>query len=160
VKNVNALLEKFDTLLKEGKAGTPEYAELKRRFGWEWNGVRLHELYFENLGGKGEFPRDGKLAKAIERTFGSYENWLKDFKATASMRGIGWVILYQDASTGRLINFWINEHDTGHPAGCTPLLVLDVFEHAFMLDYGLKKGDYLEAFFKNLNWQEVEKRLK
>ena len=59
-----------------------------------------------------------------------------------------------------LLNFWINEHDAGHPAGCSPILILDVFEHAFMIDYGLKKADYIEAFFKNINWKNAEGRLR
>lgn len=160
VTNTNKLLETLNILLKEGKTGSPEYAELKRRLGWEWNGVRLHELYFENLGGDGVFSQSSKLQRLINDNFGSFENWLKDFKATGAMRGIGWVVLYQDTLTGKLINFWINEHDVGHPAGCNPLLVMDVFEHAFMLDYGLKRADYIEAFFKNINWQVVEKRMK
>ncbi|MEN2986611.1 MAG: superoxide dismutase [Thermodesulfovibrionaceae bacterium] len=160
VTNTNKLLETLQTILKEGKTGTPEYAELKRRLGWEWNGVRLHEYYFENLGGDGVFPEDSKIAKLINENFGSIENWMKDFKATGTMRGIGWVVLYQDTLTGKLINFWINEHDVGHPSGCNPLLIMDVFEHAFMIDYGLKRADYIEAFFKNINWQEVEKRIK
>lgn len=160
VTNANKLLDTLKAMLNEGKTAIPEYAELKRRLGWEWNGVRLHELYFENLGGDGKFPESGKLASLIKENFGSFENWLKDFKATGTMRGIGWVVLYQDTLTGNLINFWINEHDVGHPAGCNPLLIMDVFEHAFMIDYGLKRADYIEAFFKNINWQEVEKRLK
>jgi len=76
------------------------------------------------------------------------------------MRGIGWVILYQDVANGRLINFWINEHDVSHPAGCNPILIMDVFEHAFMIDYGLKRADYIEAFFKNIDWKTTESRLK
>jgi Fe-Mn family superoxide dismutase len=76
------------------------------------------------------------------------------------MRGIGWAILYQDNVSGRLFNQWINEHDVGHPAGCNPLLILDVFEHAFMIDYGLKRADYITAFFKNIKWEAVEGRLK
>jgi len=76
------------------------------------------------------------------------------------IRGIGWVILYQDLISGKLVNFWINEHDVGHPAGCNPLLIMDVFEHTYMLDYGLKKADYIEVFFKNINWKVVESRLK
>ena len=76
------------------------------------------------------------------------------------MRGIGWVILYQDNAAGTLFNQWINEHETGHLAGCQPLLIMDVFEHAFMIDYGLKRADYIEAFFKNINWSAVESRLK
>jgi Fe-Mn family superoxide dismutase len=93
-------------------------------------------------------------------SFGSYDEWLKDFKATGTMRGIGWVVLYQDAANGRLINFWVNEHDVAHPAGCFPILIMDVFEHAFMLDYGLKRADYIEAFFKNIDWAAAEARLK
>jgi Fe-Mn family superoxide dismutase len=96
----------------------------------------------------------------MTEAFGSYEAWEKDFKATGAMRGIGWVILYQDTHSGKLINFWINEHDVSHPAGCNPLLIMGVFEHAFMLDYGLKRADYIGAFFKNINWQAVEARLK
>jgi Fe-Mn family superoxide dismutase len=76
------------------------------------------------------------------------------------MRGIGWAILYQDDKTGKLINQWINEHETGHPAGCIPLLILDVFEHAFITDYQLKRADYIEAFFRNVNWSAVESRMK
>lgn len=160
VTNTNKLLDSLETMLKEGKVSTPEYAELKRRLGWEFNGMRLHEYYFENLGGNGQLNKESRLAKMISESFGSYENWEKDFKATGTMRGIGWAVLYQDITNGRLINFWINEHDVGHPAGCNPLLIMDVFEHAFMIDYGLKRADYIEAFFKNIKWDAVEARLK
>jgi Fe-Mn family superoxide dismutase len=160
VTNTNKLLDSLAAMLKEGKVATPEYAELKRRLGFEFNGMRLHEYYFENLGGKGALDKSGKLGKKLTEEFGSYEDWERDFRATATMRGIGWAILYQDNVTGRLINQWINEHETGHPAGCTPLLVLDVFEHAFMIDYGLKRADYIGAFFNNINWSAVEARLR
>jgi Fe-Mn family superoxide dismutase len=160
VTNTNKLMETFDQMLKDGKVGTPEYAELKRRFGWEFNGMRLHEYYFENLGGKDALDKGGKLSKKIAEDFGNYDAWEKDFKATGAMRGIGWTVLYQDNLSGKLLNCWINEHDVGHPAGCTPLLILDVFEHAFMIDYGLKRADYITAFFKNISWKAVEARLK
>ncbi len=160
VTNTNKVLDTLAAMLKDGKVGTPEYAELKRRLGWEFNGMRLHEYYFENLGGKEGLNRAGKLGKKLAEEFGSYENWEKDFRGTGTMRGIGWTILYQDNLTGRLINQWINEHDTGHPAGCIPILVLDVFEHAFMIDYGLKRADYIEAFFNNINWGAAEARLR
>jgi superoxide dismutase, Fe-Mn family len=160
VTNTNKVLDILAQMLKDGKAATPEFAELKRRLGWEFNGMRLHEYYFENLGGKEPFNPAGKLGKKISEDFGGYEAWEKDFKAVGAMRGIGWVVLYQDSSTGRLINFWVNEHDAGHPAGCTPILVMDVFEHAFMIDYGLKRADYIEAFFKNIDWKAAETRLK
>jgi superoxide dismutase, Fe-Mn family len=159
VANTGKLLDLLDAMLKDGKAGTPEYAELKRRLGWEFNGMRLHELYFENLGAT-PLAQGGALARTLAAAFGSYDNWEKDFKATGAMRGIGWTVLYQDPANGRVMNFWINEHDTAHPAGCTPLLVMDVFEHAFMLDYGLKRADYITAFFANLNWSAVEARMK
>jgi Fe-Mn family superoxide dismutase len=160
VTNTNKVMDTLAAMLKDGKVGTPEYAELKRRLGWEFNGMRLHELYFENLGGKAPLNKSGKLGKKLAEEFGSYENWEKDFRGTGAMRGIGWTILYQDNLSGKLINQWINEHDAGHPAGCTPVLVLDVFEHAFMIDYGLKKADYIESFFKNINWEAAEARIK
>lgn len=160
VTNTNKLIDELEQLLKNDKTGTLEFAELKRRLGWEFNGMRLHEYYFENLGGKTTLDKNSKLFKKILEDFGSYEAWEKDFKSTGTMRGIGWVILYQDIVNGKLLNFWINEHDVSHPSGCNPILVMDVFEHAFMLDYGLKKIDYIESFFKNINWQVVETRIK
>ncbi len=159
VANTNKVMGLLDEMLKEDKTGTPEYAELKRRLGWEFNGMRLHEYYFDNLGGDGKLDTGGKLAQQINEDFGSYASWEKDFKATGTMRGIGWTVLYQDSLTRRLFNVWINEHDVGHPAGCRPILVMDVFEHAFMLDYGLKRADYIEAFFNNIDWNEAEKRV-
>jgi Fe-Mn family superoxide dismutase len=160
VTNTNKVLDALAAMLKDGKTATPEFAELKRRLGWEFNGMRLHEFYFENLGGKAAIDLNGKLGKKIVASFGSYEAWEKDFKAVGTMRGIGWAVLYEDITNGQLINFWINEHDGGHPAGCQPILIMDVFEHAFMIDYGLKRADYIEAFFKNIDWKAAEARLK
>jgi Fe-Mn family superoxide dismutase len=160
VTNSNKVMDELAAMLKDGKTATPEYAELKRRLGWEFNGMRLHEYYFENLGGKVPPSKDSKLSKSLASNFGSYDMWLQDFKATASMRGIGWTILYQDVIAGKLFNQWINEHDVGHPAGCQPVLIIDVFEHAFMLDYGLKRADYIETFMKNINWSAAEARVR
>ena len=160
VTNVNKLTDELAGLTKDGKGGTPGWSELKRRFGWEWNGMRLHELYFENMT-KSPTQLEGSkisLGKTINEEFGSYENWLKDFKAVGAMRGIGWAILYHDPVSNRLFNVWVNEHDMGHLAGCTPLLVLDIFEHAYVLDYGLKKADYLEAFVKAIDWNTIAAR--
>ena len=160
VTNTNKVLDTLDQMIKDAKTATPEFAELKRRLGWEFNGMRLHEYYFENLGGKSGVDKNGKFAKKVAESFVSYEAWEKDFRATGAMRGIGWVVLYQDIMSGKLINFWVNEHDVSHPAGCNPLLIMDVFEHAFMIDYGLKRADYIEAFFKNIKWPTVESRVK
>lgn len=159
VTNTNKVLDTLKPMLKDGKAATPEFAEMKRRLGWEFNGMRLHEYYFENLGGNTPLDMGSRLANKLAESFSSVDAWEKEFRATGAMRGIGWVVLYQDNVSGKLINFWINEHDEGHPAGCFPILVMDVFEHAFMLDYGLKRADYIEAFFKNIDWKAVEVRL-
>ena len=160
VTNTNKVWDALQAMLEDGKTAMPEYAELKRRFGWEFNGMRLHELYFENLGGNGVMSKSGKLVKLLPGAYGSVEAWEKDFRATGAMRGIGWVVLYQDDTNGWLFNQWISEHDGGHPAGCRPILIMDVFEHAYMLDYGLKKADYIEAFFKNINWDAADARVK
>jgi len=156
VANVN----KFGELSESVETGTPQYAELKRRFGWEWNGMRLHELYFGNIT-KDAKPIDenSMINHTITGKFGSFENWEKDFRATGAMRGIGWVMLVYDKNEDRLFNVWIDEHDTGHLAGLTPLLVMDVFEHAFITDYGLARADYVNAFMGAVDWEEVDRRL-
>ena len=159
VNNTNKVMAILSDMLVEDSLGTPQYAELKRRLGFEFNGMRLHEYYFGNLGGNGTADKTGRLIQQIADNFGSYDAWLKDFKASGMMRGIGWVILYQDISGGQLFNQWINEHEAGHPAGCQPILVMDVFEHAFLPDYGLKKASYIEAFLGNINWAAAESRL-
>lgn len=155
VVNVNKFDEKIGTI----EVGSPEYAELKRRFGWEWNGMRLHELYFGNMQQDAKsLEKESELYKKIMEKFGSYENWEKDFRATGAMRGIGWVILAYDKKEKILFNLWINEHDAGHLAGAEPLLVMDVFEHAFMIDYGLKRADYISVFWKAIDWGAVSER--
>lgn len=157
VKNTNELLNLLDTK----KPGTLEYSELQRRFGWEFDGMRLHELYFENLTKRPKTPsKNSLLAKKITKIYGSLENWRKNFAAVAAMRGIGWAILYYDPKSKELFNIWINEHDQGHLAGCVPIIVCDCFEHAYMLDYGTKRADYVDTFLKNLNWFQVEERFK
>lgn len=153
VKNTNAILEKLNTMLAAKKDNTPEYAELKRRLGWEFNGMLLHEYYFENLGGSQPIDANTAFYKKITESFGSFENWKQDFISTGMMRGIGWVIVYWEPETGKLVNVWVNEHDTGHLSGARPLLVMDVFEHAYITDYQLDRAKYIEAYFKNINWQ-------
>ena len=161
VANFNKLNDILVEMEKSDKFATPEYAELNRRFGWEFNGMRLHELYFANLT-KNYAPIDenSKLYKSLIKEFGSVEFWEKDWRSMGAMRGIGWVVLYYDTEADRLFNVWINEHDVGHFAGAVPLLVMDVFEHAYMTDYGIKKADYINAFAENINWKEVEKRFE
>jgi len=155
VKNINSIIE----LLKTAKANSPEYNELKRRFGWEWNGMKMHEFYFENLSKEAQsINKESKLFSEIEKQFGSYDKWLEDFKATGLIRGIGWVLLVKDRDTGALINLWIGEHDEGHLCNQNVLLVMDVWEHAYMLDYGIKRADYINTFVENIDWKAVEDR--
>lgn len=158
VANTNKTYDILGALLKEGKTGT-EFAEVSRRAGWEWNGMRLHELYFGNLGGDGAFPASGPLSDLVKKNFGDFETFQKVFLATGAMRGIGWVIAYHEPATDGLLVTWVNEHDVGHLAGLKPILIMDVFEHAFLTDYGLKRADYLAAFWKNVDWKKVEARL-
>ena len=165
VKQVNKLNEELSELLGHGKASgtSPEFAELTRRLGFEYNGMILHEYYFSNLR-KAADPRpqaNSGLAQALSESFGSVELWQTDFQAMGDMRGIGWVILFEDPATTRLTNHWITLHQDGVPAGFKPLLVMDVWEHAFMRDYqATDKAKYVQAFFRNIDWQMVERRLE
>ncbi len=149
VKNTNTLMDERRAMLGEGKAATPGFAELTRRLGWEWNGMRMHELYFENMkkGGAGSAPSEEQAPGLIA-----------EFKAVGALRGIGWTVIAYDPEAKRPFVTWVNEHDVGHLVGSIPLLVMDVFEHAFMLDYGLKRADYIEAFMKAIDWDVVGKR--
>jgi len=159
VTNFNKLNDILVAKEKADEWGTPEFAELNRRLGWEWNGMRLHELYFGNMSKDSNSLDEGsELHKKIITEWGSYEMWEKDFVSMGAMRGIGWVVLYHDKQEDRMLNVWVNEHDLGHLAGATPLLVMDVFEHAFILDYGMNRGDYIKAFMNAIDWGEVEGR--
>jgi len=160
VANTNAILEKLQEGTASVDGGSAVYAELRRRLGFEFNGMKLHELYFENLGGNGSPPVAGGLHEALLANFDGFDKWKQDFITTGAMRGVGWVVLYEDPSTGRLMNVWINEHETNHLAGCRPLLVMDVFEHAYMTDYGLDRRAYMDAFFSNLDWTVVGQRFE
>jgi superoxide dismutase, Fe-Mn family len=161
VKNTNLLLQELSALAQASRESSTHYAELKRRQGWEFNGMRLHELYFGNMKkGGSPLPAESELARKMADDFGSREAWEKDFRGVGAMRGIGWAALYYDPAAERLLNFWIDEHDAGHPSGLAPVLLLDVFEHAFITDYGLKKADYIAAFFAAVDWEEAENRFR
>lgn len=157
VRNCNLVENLMNKLVRQGKASSYEFGALKRRFGWEFDGMRLHEYYFSNLGGNGKFKRHD-LFKELKDTFGSLKQWKEDFKATGLIRGIGWVILYLDPVEGKLFNVWINEHDLGHLAGGAPLLVMDVWEHAYLTQFGLDRGKYIDTFFENIDWDIVIER--
>lgn len=159
VKNTNLLLDILNNYMKEKKEDTPQFGAIKRRLAFEFDGMRLHELYFSNLGGKGtELDKNSPLYKRIAQDFGSYEAWKENFMNTGLIRGIGWVVLYLDQVHGRLMNVWISEHQDNHLAGCEPILIMDVWEHAYMLDYGLDRMGYIKAFWNNINWDVVSSR--
>lgn len=158
VKNSNLILQILSEKAPKGMAPLPEWSELKRRLGWEFNGMKLHELYFENLGGDKPLEVDSSLYKQIIKDFGSYENWKQDFISSGQIRGIGWVVLYLDPNQQKLVNTWINEHDLGNLAGGSPLLIMDLFEHAYLPDYKLERLKYINAFFDNINWKQVTSR--
>lgn len=156
VNNTNKLIQELEMFIKEDMESSTLYTETKRRLGWEWNGMRLHELYFTNIIKGGSFlERNSGMFKKIAQVFGSYDSWEKDFKSTGLMRGIGWAILYYDPSSENLFNVWINEHNCDHFCGCYPILVMDVFEHAYQTDYGIKKSDYIDTFFKIIDWNTL-----
>lgn len=165
VTNINVLNEKIAGLLKDGEldpANMVVFSELKRRFGFEYNGMVLHEYYFENMekDGTGDPSAGSAFKSAAEESFGSYDVWKADFAATGKMRGVGWAACYQDPSNGAISNHWINLHETGNVAGYKPILIMDVWEHAFIKDYApADRPKYIEAFFANIDWDVVESRL-
>ncbi len=167
VKETNNLTQRITEFIEDGNVDQeemPAYSELTRRLGFEYNGMVLHEYYFDNLksgGGIGDPQKSSQFLKAAESTFGSYEIWKADFVGIGKMRGVGWAICNQNPANGRLSNHWITLHETGNIAGFSPILVMDVWEHAYLLDY--KPADrpkYIEAFFSNIDWSAAEKRLK
>jgi len=167
VKETNKLTEAIDKFIQDGQVDQeemPAYSELTRRLGFEYNGMVLHEYYFDNLksrGGIGDPERTAQFAKAAESSFGSYEIWKADFVGIGKMRGVGWAICNQNPGNGRLSNHWVTLHETGNIAGFDPILVMDVWEHAYLLDYKpAERPKYIEAFFSNINWIAVEKRLQ
>jgi Fe-Mn family superoxide dismutase len=164
VKNTNLLTEQLMAQAKEGKAAGTNlgYAEMTRRLGFEYNGMILHEYYFGNLKpGGGDLDKSSKLAQEIEKSYGSVETWMADFRAVATMRGIGWAVMYQDPTTKLLSTHWVTLHSDGNPAGYTPILVMDAWEHAFVPDYKAnERAKYVEAFFQNIDWKAAESRLK
>lgn len=159
VKQTNALLKELATLAEQGQGGSLIYADRRRRLGFEMNGMVLHELYFGALASQCTPLKDGPLKQALAVTWGSYEQWLNDFCATGKSRGIGWAILAMDPATKALINCFVHDHEIGHVAGFIPLLAMDVWEHAYMVDY--KAGGrttYIDTFIKNIQWNVVDAR--
>jgi Fe-Mn family superoxide dismutase len=166
VKETNKLTEKISEFLADGKVDQeemPAYSELTRRLGFEYNGMVLHEYYFGNMkrDGAGDAQSNSNFRRAAEQSFGSYDIWKADFVGVGKMRGVGWAICYQNPANGRISNHWITLHETGNVSGFVPVLVMDVWEHAFILDYKpAERPKYIEAFFSNIDWDACDQRLK
>src|SRR4030081_1991000 len=167
VKETNKLTEGITKFIQDGNVDQeemPAYSELTRRLGFEFNGMVLHEYYFDNLkkgGGKGDPARTQQFFKATESSFGSYDIWKADFVGIGKMRGVGWAICYENPANGQLSNHWISLHETGNVGGFNPILVMDVWEHAYLLDYKpAERPKYIEAFFSNIDWPGVEGRFQ
>ena len=158
VKNANSLAFSIKEMREQGKDLTVTYGALIRRFAWEYDGMYLHELYFENLSGRGHLEKNSPLYQKIEKDFGSFEAWKQNFFSTGQIKGIGWVILYLDPIEKRFKNIWIDEHNINHIPGGGPILVMDVWEHAYITQFGLDRKKYIEVFFNNINWDLVENR--
>ena len=164
VKNTNLLREQLASRTSNGKPRglDPTFAELERRLGFEYNGMRLHELYFDNLTLKpAELSKGGGLDNSMERSWGSFEGWRDEFANMGQMRGVGWVVLAQDPWSGDLSNHWIELHQNGNVAGFSPILVMDVWEHAWIYDYKpADRAGYVESFLANVDWALCEQRLQ
>lgn len=162
VKNTNLLTEQLADLMRQRKATAtnPAYAELKRHLGFEYGGMVLHEYYFGNLSARGGGEPTSGFRSAVEDSFGSFDAWRTDFVGVGNMRGVGWAILYEDPVTEQLSNHWVELHQQGVPSGFKPILVMDVWEHAFLLDYKPSERDkYIEAFFANVDWNRAQSLL-
>jgi Fe-Mn family superoxide dismutase len=166
VTATNELHERIAAILHDGQVDheeTPAYSELTRRLGFEYNGMVLHEYYFGNMkkDGGGEAAKESRFRAAVEASYPSYDIWRTDFVGVGKMRGVGWAIAFLDPKSGRVSNHWIELHQTGEIAGFIPLVVMDVWEHAYLLDY--KPADrpkYIDAFLSNVDWSVVEKRVQ
>lgn len=157
VKHTNLILSKI-TEIGSDESRAYELSEAQRRFGFEFDGMKNHELYFSSLeGGSQNIQSDGALKLAIEKEWGNFDVWIARFKTIAKTRGVGWAFLFYDKSADKLLNAWVDEQHLGHLTGMVPVLALDMWEHSFVADYHPSgKPQYIEDFFANLNWSVIE----
>ncbi|MEK7191985.1 MAG: Fe-Mn family superoxide dismutase [Patescibacteria group bacterium] len=155
VKKTNEIQTKLESADKSEANGVFSYiGELKRQETFAVNGMKLHEVYFGHLGGNGK--PNGPLIKMLERDFGSLENWKLDMVATG-ISARGWAILAYDYKDNRLHNYGSDAHNVGAVWGAIPIIALDIYEHAYFMDYGVNRKDYINSFFQNLDWDFANK---
>ena len=162
VKHTNLILAKIQELKKDADANAYALGEINRRLGFEYNGMRNHEVYFSILeGGAQASDSESALAKKIAEQWGSFDAWMTEFKTIALTRGIGWAMLYYDRAADRLLNAWIDEQHLGQLQDCTLILALDMWEHSYVADYQPSgKKSYVDDYLSQINWQKVEERFK
>jgi len=162
VSNCNLVLNKIKEYEKNGAENAYVLSELHRRFAFEFGGMRNHEYYFSSfIGGHKELKEDSSLFQAITKNGMSFSSWVENFKTLAMTRGVGWAMLFYDKETDQLLTQWVDEQHLGHLVSTSPILCLDMWEHAYYLDYiPSEKKKYIESFFANLNWEEIEKNFK
>ncbi|MDQ5948976.1 MAG: superoxide dismutase, Fe-Mn family [Patescibacteria group bacterium] len=162
VKHSNLIMQKIDELRQDSEKNAYALGEVQRRFGFEYNGMRNHEVYFDSLSdGAQPISESGSLYTQIENDFGSFQNWLTQFKSIAMTRGIGWAMLYWDRKDKRLLNTWVDEQHMGQLQDCSLILGLDMWEHSFVADYQPSgKKQYVEDYFANLNWNNTERNFQ
>jgi Fe-Mn family superoxide dismutase len=158
VKNVNLLLDQISQLSSQKKGISLDLGALKKRLAFEFDGMRLHELYFENMTGSSDQGSAKSLISDIKKQWGSFEQWRSEFIDTGMLRGVGWAVLCKDNKTGKLLTIWISDHETGLLADTTIILVMDAWEHAYITEYGLKREKYLETFFSSIDWSVAQRR--
>ncbi|MEK7633631.1 MAG: Fe-Mn family superoxide dismutase [Patescibacteria group bacterium] len=163
VNKYNEIQEKLSALKDDDYAKANQVfstiRELKVELSFAWGGVINHEIYFSHLGGKGGQVPDGTWLKQIEKDFGSFDSFKKDLKATG-LSARGWVFTGWNKREGRLFNYLSDSQNTYMMWGIKPIMALDTYEHAYFIDFGVNRGNYIDAFFENLDWPSVEKRFE
>ena len=160
VKHVNLIREKIEAYSNDPDNNTFAIAEMQRRLGFEFGGMRNHEYYFSQFEGGAKALPDSSLKDKITAQWGSFDHWLDRFKQISLTRGVGWAMLYYDPHTDQLVQTWVNEQHDGQLADLDIVLALDMWEHSYMHDYlSPEKGKYVDAFFRNLNWEVVAERV-
>ncbi len=157
VKNTNLILSQIQEYAQDSVKNAYALGELQRRFAFEFDGMRNHEYYFGALeGGPKALQPDSPLAEELTKTFGSVIEFMARFKAIALTRGIGWAALLYDPAGDRLLTQWVDEQHLGHLVGLSPIVMLDMWEHSYLLDYApADKAKYIDAYFENFNWDKA-----